>query len=129
MRLLRLLVTMVIFLLKPASRRPERLFRLAIISAQGGEAQVLTEAFDRQVDEGSLRWSADGSSIVFSAASEGSRGLWRVRPGDEPEAGAQQANWKLAGYDMAVDGEYRLRAQRARLTPRPCTGWTLRTEL
>ncbi len=94
---------LVAFLLKPASRRPERLFRLAIISAQGGEAQVLTKAFDRQVDEGSLRWSADGSSIVFSAASEGSRGLWRVRPGDEPEA-LLSGELEVSAYDMAADG-------------------------
>ena len=94
----------VAFLLKPASRRPERLFRLAIISAQGGDAQVLTEAYDRQVDEGSLRWSADGSSIVFSAASEGSRGLWRVRPGDEPEA-LLTGVLEVSGYDMTADGD------------------------
>ena len=94
----------VAFLLKPANRRPERLFRLAIISAQGGDPQVLTEAFDRQVDEGSLRWSADGSSIVFSAASEGSRGLWRVRPGDEPEA-LLTGVLEVSGYDMTANGD------------------------
>ncbi len=95
---------MVAFLLKPASRRPERLFRLAIISAQGGVAQVLTETFDRQVDEGSLRWSADGSSIIFSTASEGWRGLWRVRPGDEPKALLTGA-LEVSGYDMTADGD------------------------
>ncbi len=95
---------MVAFLLKPASRRPERLFRLAIISAQGGDAQVLTETFDRQVDEGSLRWSADGSSIVFSAASEGSRGLWRVRPGAAPEP-VLTGELEVSGYDMTADGD------------------------
>ncbi len=94
----------VAFLLKSANRRPERLFRLAIISAQGGDPQVLTEAFDRQVDEGSLRWSADGSSIVFSAASEGSRGLWRVRPGDEPEA-LLTGVLEVSGYDMTANGD------------------------
>ena len=94
----------VAFLLKSASRRPERLFRLAIISAQGGDPQVLTEAFDRQVDEGSLCWSADGSSIVFSAASEGSRGLWRVRPGDEPEA-LLTCVLEVSGYDMTANGD------------------------
>ena len=75
----------VAFLLKATNRQPERLYRLALVSAQGGEVRVLTEAFDRQVDEGSLRWSPEGRSIVFSAAADGSRLLWRLRPGDEPE--------------------------------------------
>ena len=65
----------VAFLLKPTSRRPERLFRLALVSYRGSEVQVLTGVFDRQVDEGSLRWSQDGRSIVFSAARRIARSL------------------------------------------------------
>lgn len=93
----------VAFLLKPAERRPERLFRLATVSAQGGDIHVLTGDFDRQVDEGSLRWSADGSSIVFSAAGDGSRGLWRLRPGDAPRA-MLSGDLEVGALDMAADG-------------------------
>lgn len=91
------------FLFKPANRRPERLFRLGLVSAQGGAVQVLTAAFDREVDSGSLRWSADGSSIVFSAGSEGARGLWRVRPGAEPEA-LLSGELEVTACDMTADG-------------------------
>ena len=93
----------VAFLLKPTSRRPERLFRLALVSYRGSEVQVLTEVFDRQVDEGSLRWCQDGRSIVFSAARDGTRVLWRLRPGGEPEA-LFDGTLEVLDYDLASDG-------------------------
>lgn len=93
----------VAFLLKATNRQPERLFHLALVSARGGDFQVLTEVFDRQVDEGSLRWSEDASSIVFSAARDGSRVLWRLRPGDEPEA-LLSDTLEVLDYDLASDG-------------------------
>ena len=95
----------VAFLLKPANRRPERLFRLAVMPAQGGDVQVLTEAFDRQVDEGSLRWSPDGSTLFFSAAGAGSRLLWRLRPGEEPEA-LLNGVLEVLDYDRSPDGAF-----------------------
>ncbi len=94
---------LVAFLLKPASRRPERLFRLAVMSSKGGDLQVLTETYDRQPDEGSLRWTSDGSSIVFSAPADGSRRLWRLRPGDQPEA-LFEGVLEVLAWDLAPDG-------------------------
>jgi Tol biopolymer transport system component len=54
-----------------------------VIDAAGGEPRQLT--FD-SAEGGSLVWTPDGRSIVFSSARRGSRTLWRVdAEGGEPE--------------------------------------------
>ena len=88
---------------KPVARSAERIYRLALLPAAGGVAHELTGAFDREVDSGSLRWSADGSTIAFTAGSEGARGLWRLRPGDAPEP-LLNDELEVTGYDLAADG-------------------------
>lgn len=93
----------VAFLHRSVDRYAERLTRLALVSAAGGAVRELTGAFDREVDAGSLRWSADGRWLYFSAGSEGARGIWRLRPG-APAAQVLTGELEVTGHDLAADG-------------------------
>lgn len=60
----------------PRERLSERIARLALIPAAGGEARDLNLALDRSV--GDYRWTADSRHLIFTALSEGNIEIYCV---------------------------------------------------
>ena len=77
---------------------------LAIAPATGGEAKVLTTAFDRSVRR--PRFSPDGRSIYFLASDDGMENLCRISvTGGEvsrPISGRRNVNYYTLGKDGAI---------------------------
>jgi dipeptidyl aminopeptidase/acylaminoacyl peptidase len=75
---------------------------LAIASSSGGEAKVLTQTFDRSVRRPSF--SADGKSIYFIAADDGTQNLCRIAVGGGEIARPIGGRVTVASYSLGKDG-------------------------
>jgi dipeptidyl aminopeptidase/acylaminoacyl peptidase len=75
---------------------------LAIASSSGGEAKVLTQTFDRSVRRPSF--SADGKSIYFIAADDGTQNLCRIAVTGGDIVRAIGGRVTVASYSLGKDG-------------------------
>jgi dipeptidyl aminopeptidase/acylaminoacyl peptidase len=75
---------------------------LAIAPSNGGEAKVLTLAFDRNVRR--PRFSADGNSIYFIAVDDGTQNLCRIAVGGGEVARAIGGRVTVTSYSLGKDG-------------------------
>lgn len=76
---------------------------LAIAPASGGEAKVLTQAFDRQVSV--PRFSPDGKSIYFIADDDGTQNLCRIPVGGGEITRPIGGRLILYDYSLSKSGE------------------------
>jgi dipeptidyl aminopeptidase/acylaminoacyl peptidase len=75
---------------------------LAIAASSGGEAKVLTTAFDRDVRR--PRFSADGNFIYFIAVDDGTQNLCRIPVGGGEITRPIGGRITVASYSMGKDG-------------------------
>jgi dipeptidyl aminopeptidase/acylaminoacyl peptidase len=75
---------------------------LAIAPSSGGEAKVLTSAFDRNVRR--PRFSADGSSIYFIAVDDGTQNLCRIAVGGGEVSRPIGGRLTVSTYSLGKDG-------------------------
>lgn len=92
------------FIRNPAQSPAEHIPRLAVIPAQGGEARDLNLTLDRGADDDTQRWSADSSTLYFTAASEGSRAIYRVTLADGSVEPHIDGVFETMGMDVGKDG-------------------------
>jgi dipeptidyl aminopeptidase/acylaminoacyl peptidase len=77
--------------------------RLAFI-ASGKRPRLAAEGWDIDL-EGPLRWTSDGTAVLFAAQQRGRRHLWRFRVGDRRPTVALQGGWVQA-FDLGgQDGD------------------------
>ena len=76
---------------------------LAISPAAGGEAKILTRAFDRNTSE--IRFSADGQSIYFIADDDGTQNLCRIPVTGGDVTHAIGGRIMLYSYSLAKSGD------------------------
>ncbi len=76
--------------------------QVAVMSASGGPARILTGALDRWID--SFRWSADGKWIYFVYDQEGGTRLARVRPEDGRLEQLVGGEYNISAFDVAQNG-------------------------
>lgn len=76
--------------------------QVAVIPAAGGEARLLTAAFDRWVNR--IAWSADGQWIYFSYENLGGNRIARVRPKDGRVEPVLEGDESIGGFDLARNG-------------------------
>jgi dipeptidyl aminopeptidase/acylaminoacyl peptidase len=75
---------------------------LAIAPSTGGEARVLTLAFDRNVRR--PRFSADGNSVYFIAVDDGAQNLCRIAVGGGEIARPIGGRVTVTSYSLGKDG-------------------------
>jgi dipeptidyl aminopeptidase/acylaminoacyl peptidase len=75
---------------------------LAVSPSSGGEAKVLTMAFDRNVRR--PRFSVDGSSIYFIAVDDGTQNLCRIAAGGGEVARPIGGRLTVSSYSVGKDG-------------------------
>jgi dipeptidyl aminopeptidase/acylaminoacyl peptidase len=92
------------YIRNPAQSPAEHIPRLAVIPAQGGEARDLNLTLDRGADDDTQRWSADSSTLYFTAASEGSRAIYRVALADGNVESHIDGVFETMGMDVGQDG-------------------------
>ena len=76
--------------------------QVAVISASGGPARILTGSLDHWVD--SFRWSADGQWIYFVYDQEGGTRLARVRPEDGRLEQLVEGEYNIEAFDVSRSG-------------------------
>ena len=75
---------------------------LTIIPAAGGDPRDLTLAFDRSTEI--VRWKADSSALVFTAASWGNTEIYQVAPGGGTVEKIAGGRWMADGLDIHAGG-------------------------
>lgn len=86
----------------PRERLSERINRLAIIPAAGGEIRDLNLAFDRSIAE--YKWLSDSSGLIVTALSSGSTEIYRLTLADERIEKIIGGNFQAEGLDVGQDG-------------------------
>jgi dipeptidyl aminopeptidase/acylaminoacyl peptidase len=76
---------------------------LAIISASGGEAKVLTQNLDRNVAQ--PHWAPDGKSIFFVLEDDGTQTLARVPISGGPPETVAGGRRNVTAYDVSKSGK------------------------
>lgn len=92
------------YIRNPAQSPAEHLARLAVIAADGSGARDLNLVLDRGADDDTQRWSADSSALYFTAASEGTRMIYRVTLADGKVETVIEGIFETMGMDVSADG-------------------------
>lgn len=92
------------YLRNPFTGTAEHIPRLAVIPAQGGEPRDLNLPLDRGADEGSVCWLPDSSAVLFTAASEGRRAIYRVTLADGRIETVIDGNYEATALNAGSDG-------------------------
>lgn len=87
----------------PKTSPAEHLSRLAIIPMAGGEPRDLNLELDRGPNAGLFCWSADSSTLYFSAASEGRAEIYRVSPVAGTVELVISGDFEATGLDIGPD--------------------------
>lgn len=83
--------------------------QIAVMSASGGPARILTGSLDRWID--SFRWSADGQWIYFVYDQEGGTCLARVRAEDGRLEPLVEGEYNISAFDVARNGAVAVTAE------------------
>jgi dipeptidyl aminopeptidase/acylaminoacyl peptidase len=93
------------YIRNPFTSPAEHIPRLAVLPTDGsGEPRDLNLEWDRGADDGSYRWTADSSALLFTAASEGRRMIYRVTLADGRIEPVVNDLYEATGLDVARDG-------------------------
>lgn len=89
------------FIRFPREHLSQRIARLAIMPASGGEIRDLNDAFDRSVGE--FKWIPDSSGLLFTALSDGNIELYNLRLSDGEIEPAITGNLHIESFDVHPD--------------------------